>query len=159
MEFVGIIISQRQSTLNPFLPNTRQKQTITARKDVLFTRFNTDYPADYQRPSMSVSDIVALKLDGVVSCHYVDRIAFTAIPGFFQGENYLKNAEMAVEDDYNMIDGIINNGPKEPTVAELEAQAKAGQNISLMDLAGAIKRESQPEKKSVVEKLQNRTKP
>ena len=109
MEFVGIIISQRQSTLNPFLPNTRQKQTITARKDVLFTRFNTDYPADYQRPSMSVSDIVALKLDGVVSCHYVDRIAFTAIPGFFQGENYLKNAEMAVEDDYNMIDGRRNN--------------------------------------------------
>ena len=47
---------------------------------------------------------------------------------------------------------------KGPTVAELEAQVKAGQNISLMDLAGAIKRESQPEKKSVVEKLENRTK-
>ena len=126
--------------------------------DVLFTRFNTDHPADYQHPSMSISDIVALKLDGVVSCHYVDRLAFTALPGFFQAENYLKNAEMAVEDDYNMIDGIINNGPKGPTVAELEAQVKAGQNISLMDLAGAIKRESQPEKKSVVEKLKSSTK-
>ena len=126
--------------------------------DVLFTRFNTDHPADYQHPSMSISDIVALKLDGVVSCHYVDRFAFTALPGFFQAENYLKNAEMAVEDDYNMIDGIINNGPKGPTVAELEAQVKAGQNISLMDLAGAIKQESQPEKKSVVEKLKSSTK-
>ena len=138
--------------------------------DVLFTRFNTDHPADYQRPSMSISDIVALKLDGVVSCHYVDRLAFTSLPGFFQAENYLKNAEMAVEDDYNMIDGINPEEsviPKKsdkrirrkgPTVAELEAQVKAGQNISLMDLAGAIKRESQPEKNSVVKKLQNSTK-
>ncbi len=30
-------------------------------------------------------------------------------------ENYLKNAEMSIEDDYNSIDGIINNGKKEPT--------------------------------------------
>ena len=41
--------------------------------------------------------------------------------------------EMAVEDDYGMIDGIINNGAKEPTVAELEQQARNGQPISLMD--------------------------
>jgi len=74
-------------------------------------------------------------------------------PGIF-----LKNAEMAVEDDYNMIDGIINNGPKGPTVAELEAQVKAGQTISLMDLAGAVHRERQPEKKSVVKKLKNKPK-
>lgn len=40
-----------------------------------------------------------------------------------------------------MVDGIINNGPKQPTVAELEEQAKSGQPISLMDLAGAIQRE------------------
>ena len=126
--------------------------------DNLWEKFNTDHPADYLRPSMSVSDIIALKQDDVVSCYYVDRFGFSALSGFFQAENYLKNAEMAVEDDYNMIDGIINNGPKGPTVAELEAQVKAGQNISLMDLAGAIKRESQPEKKSVVEKLKNRTK-
>ena len=43
---------------------------------------------------------------------------------------------MTVEDDYGMIDGIINNGPK-ATVAELEAQARSGQPISLMDLADA----------------------
>lgn len=56
-------------------------------------------------------------------------------------ENYLKNAEIATEDDYGMIDGIINNGPKQPTVAELEAQAKSGQPVSLMDLADAVHRE------------------
>ena len=58
-----------------------------------------------------------------------------------QPENYLKNAEMVMEDDYGMIDGIINNGPKEPTVADLEAQVKAGMSISLMDLAAATRRE------------------
>ena len=45
---------------------------------------------------------------------------------------------MTVEDDYGMIDGIINNGPKEPTVAQLEQQARSGQPISLMDLAAAV---------------------
>ena len=34
--------------------------------------------------------------------------------------------------DSGMIDGIINNGPKQPTVADLEAQVKAGMSISLM---------------------------
>ena len=100
---------------------------------------------------MSVSDIVALKQDGTVTCHYVDRLAFTAMPGFFQ-ENPLKNAELMMEDDANMIDGIINNGPKQPTAAELEAQVKAGQSISLMDLAAAAHRE-RGEKKSMLARL------
>ena len=129
--------------------------------DTLWDTFNTAHPADYLRPSMSVSDIVAIRKDGVVSCHYVDRLAFTELHGFLQPENYLKSAEMAMEDDYNMVDGIINNGPKQPTVAELEEQAKSGQPISLMDLAGAIQREKEekqqkpaPEKKpSILAKI------
>lgn len=111
--------------------------------DTLWDTFNTAHPADYLRPSMSVSDIVAIRKDGVLSCHYVDRLAFTELHGFLQPENYLKSAEMAIEDDYNMVDGIINNGPKQPAVAELEEQAKSGQPISLMDLAGAIQREKE----------------
>ena len=39
-----------------------------------------------------------------------------------QPENYLKNAEMALEDNYGMIDGIINNAPKQ-TVAEQEERS------------------------------------
>ena len=67
-----------------------------------------------------------------------------------------KNAEMALEDDYGMIDGIINNGPKEgPTAAGLEAQVKAGQTISLFDLAAATHREHR-EKKSVMARLQQK---
>ena len=46
-----------------------------------------------------------------------------------------------MEDDYGMIDGIINNAPKQPTVAELEAKVNAGQSISLLDLANAVQAE------------------
>ena len=121
---------------------------------VLWDRFNNDHPADYHRPSLSVSDIVALKQNGVVSCHYVDSFGFQELPAFLKPENYLKNAEMAVEDDYDMIDGIIDNG-KNPTVAELEQQAKTGQPISLLELAEASRRENDEKKKSVVERLRN----
>ena len=120
----------------------------------LFYRFNNEHPADYGHPSMSVSDIVAIKRDGKVSCHYCDSFGFEQVPGFLP-DNPLKNAEMAVEDDYGMIDGIINNGPKEPTVAQLEQQARSGQPISLMDLAAAAHREDRDKKKSVMEQLKS----
>ena len=123
----------------------------------LYNQFNNDHPADYHHPSMSVSDIVAIKQDGKVSCHYCDSVGFTQIPGFLP-ENPLKNAEMALEDDYGMIDGIINNGAKEPTVAELEQQARSGQPISLMDLAEAVHREERDRKKSVVDQLKSQPK-
>ena len=123
----------------------------------LFYRFNNEHPADYAHPSMSVSDIVAIKRDGKVSCHYCDSFGFEQIPGFLP-DNPLKNAEMAVEDDYGMIDGIINNGPKEPTVAQLEQQARSGQPISLMDLAAAAHREDREKKKSVMEQLKSQPK-
>lgn len=62
-------------------------------------------------------------------------------------DNYLKTAEMSVEDDYNMIDGIVNNGDNK-TVAELEADVKDGKSISLLDLADAIERENKETKQS-----------
>ena len=89
----------------------------------LWERFNTDHPADYHRPSMSVSDIIAVKQDGVVSCHYCDSVGFAKVPDFIS---------------------------RKPTVAELEAQVKAGQTIALTDLADAVHREK---KKSVVARL------
>ena len=126
--------------------------------DNLEYRFNNEHPADYRHPSMSVSDIVAIKQDGKVSCHYCDSFGFQQIPGFLP-DNPLKSAEMTVEDDYGMIDGVINNGPKEPTVAQLEQQARSGQPISLMDLAAAAHREDRDKKKSVVEQLKSQPKP
>lgn len=52
--------------------------------------------------------------------------------------NPLRTAEMSTEQNYNMIDGIPNNTP---SVGELEAKAKAGEQINLSDLAAAIKAE------------------
>ena len=80
------------------------------RLDELYETFNIRRPEDFRGHSLSVSDIVALKQNGVVSCHYVDSWGFKALPDFLKPENYLKNAEMAMEDDYGMIDGVINNG-------------------------------------------------
>ena len=131
--------------------------TVPEQLEKLYQQFNLEKPVDFHSPSMSVSDIVAIKQDGKVSCHYCDSVGFTQIPGFLP-ENPLKNAEMAVEDDYGMIDGIINNGAKEPTVAELEQQARNGQPISLMDLAAAAHREEREKKKSVMEQLKSQPK-
>ena len=85
--------------------------------------FNNDHPADYQRPSMSVSDIVAIKKDGVVSCHYCNSFGFEQVTDFIS---------------------------QKPTAAELEAQALAGQTISLSEFSEAIHREK---KKSVIPPL------
>ena len=108
----------------------------------LYETFNIRRPEDFRSHSLSVSDIVALKQNGVVSCHYVDSWGFKELPGFLKPENYLKNAEMAMEDDYGMIDGIINNGPRK-TVAELEEQSRNGTPISLLELAQAVQREDE----------------
>ena len=48
-----------------------------------------------------------------MTCHYVDSVGYKELPHFLKPENYLKNAEVTVEDDYGMIDGIINNGESE----------------------------------------------
>ena len=99
----------------------------------LYVKFNVARPEDFTGHSLSVSDIVAVKENGQISCHYVDSFGFRELQGFLTPENYLKNAEVGVEDDYNMIDGIVNNGRKDesqerPSVLEKlrEEQAKAG---------------------------------
>lgn len=105
--------------------------SVEAALDQLWYQFNNEHPADFQHPSMSVSDIIALNRDGVVTCHYCDSFGFAQLTDFLT--------------------------PK-PTVAELEAQVKAGQTISLTDLAGAVHREK-GQKKSVVAQLKNQPQP
>ena len=53
--------------------------------------------------------------------------------------NPLKHIEDTIEQNDNNFDGIINNTPQTPTVDALEQKAKAGEVISLTDLAEAIK--------------------
>ena len=85
-------------------------EDVNRQLEDLYVKFNIDHPDDFRGHSMSVSDIVALKVVGEVSFHYVDSVGFQKLENFMKSENYLKNAEMAMEDDYGMIDGIINNG-------------------------------------------------
>lgn len=87
----------------------RDRETML---EELYMKFNLDHPADFTGHSLSVSDIVALKVDGVVSCHYVDSIGFVELPGFFSGRNHLRTIEDAVEQNDNSFDGVINNMPE-----------------------------------------------
>lgn len=189
---------------------------VTSQRDRLeeiWERFNNDHPADFKGHSLSVSDIVAIKQNDVVTYHYCDSYDFKELPqfgepappvpdNFLTGEkmqtprgsfsladltkeqmaaagygyhhssddgtyhimgnstrafairnedNPLRTAEMSTEQNYNQIDGVINN---QPTVAQLEEDAKSGNPISLMDLLDATRRE---EKQSVMEQLKTKT--
>ena len=50
--------------------------------NTLWNRFNTDHPPDYLHPSMSVSDVIAVKQNGTVTCYYVDQFSFATLDGF-----------------------------------------------------------------------------
>ena len=110
----------------------------------IYTRFNIDHPQDFKGHSLSVSDVVVVQQGGQSTAHYVDSFGYKTVPEFLQPENYLKNAEMSTEQNYNMIDGITNNAS---TVGELEAKAKAGEVISLTELATAIQAEKGQDRK------------
>nr|WP_313129516.1 YodL domain-containing protein [Anaerocolumna sp.] len=193
----------------PFTQYANQRDRL----EEIWERFNNDHPADFKGHSLSVSDIVAIKQNGVVTYHYCDSYDFKELSkfaepapivpdNFLTGEkvetprgsfsladmtkeqmaaagygyhhssddgayhimgngtrafairnedNPLRAAEMSTEQNYNQIDGILNN---QPTVAQLEEDAKSGKPISLMDLLDATRRE---EKQSVMEQL--KTKP
>ena len=109
----------------------------------IFEKFNFDRPEDFKGHSLSVSDVVVLHQNGQDAAHYVDSFGYKEVPEFLQEQtqqpekiNPLKHVEDTIEQNDNNFDGIINNTP---TVDELEAKVKAGEQISLVDLAEAIK--------------------
>ena len=107
----------------------------------IYTRFNIDHPKDFKGHSLSVSDVVVLHQNGQDTAHYVDSSGYRQVPKFLQPpekENPLKHVEDTIEQNDNHFDGIINNTP---SVDELEKKAKSGEQISLTDLADAIKAE------------------
>ena len=109
----------------------------------IYRTFNTDdRPADFRGHSLSVSDVVVINRGGKEEAHYCDSIGFTPVPEFMR-ESPIKTAEMSTEQNYNMIDGTLNNAP---SMGELEARAKAGEQISLFDVAEAAKAEAQKPK-------------
>lgn len=111
----------------------------------IYRTFNADdRPAGFRGHSLSVSDVVVVNRGGKEEAHYCDSIGFTPVPEFMR-ESPIKTAEMSTEQNYNMIDGTLNNAP---SMGELEARAKAGEQISLFDVAEAAKAEAQKPKQT-----------
>ena len=108
----------------------------------IYTRFNIDHPKDFKGHSLSVSDVVVLHQNGQDTAHYCDSVGFQQVPEFLR-ENPLRTAELSTEQNENMIDGVLNNAL---SLGELEAKAKAGEQISLTDLATAVKAEEKAPK-------------
>lgn len=85
----------------------------------IYTRFNIDHPEDFKGHSLSVSDVVVLHQDGGDRAYYADSFGFSEVPQFLEQqraaekENPLAAAEMSGEQNYNMIDGQVNNLPPE----------------------------------------------
>lgn len=95
----------------------------------IYRTFNIDHPADFKGHSLSVSDVVVLHQGGKDTAHYCDSFGFQQVPEFLR-ENPLRTAELSTEQNENMIDGVINNTP---SMGELEAKVKAGEQISLTE--------------------------
>lgn len=108
--------------LSPALAANRTPEAIL---EGLYVRFNLNRPDDFRGHSLSVSDVIALNLNGQTECYYTDSFGFYKLPSFLERENALKNAEMMLEDDYNMIDGIVNNDVKEAQRAHSREQKAA----------------------------------
>lgn len=106
---------------------------------------NAYYAADYVK---AIAPLTGEKPTEIQRAHIrAQKVTAQEQPAHEQPENYLKAAEQTTEQNYNMIDGQINNTP---TAAELEEKAKAGEQISLAEYAEALKAEkkqTEPEKK------------
>ena len=96
----------------------------------LFTKFNIDRPEDFHGHSLSVSDVVVLKQQGIVNYYFVDSFGFKELPGFDSGRNPLRGIEDQIEQNDNQLDGIINNMPEE-TVAEKEAKTSVVEKLKV----------------------------
>ena len=87
--------------------------------ETIYRDLNVNHPEDYHGYSLSMSDVVVLREYGKDTAHYCDRIGFTEVPQFLnpqqaqEKDNPLRTAEMTIEDDYGMIDGVINNGRRD----------------------------------------------
>ena len=87
----------------------------------IYTRFNIDHPKDFTGHSLSVSDVVVLHQSGQDAAHYVDSFGFRQVPEFLQEQPQQEKPAH--------------------TVGELEAKARAGEQISLAEYAAALKAE------------------
>ena len=104
----------------------------------LYEKFNENRPKDFTGHSLSMSDVIVLKQNEVLSAHYVDAIGFKEVPEFIKPLNHLRSIEDTVEQNDNHFDGLINNIPAKDLDKTREA---------------ADGQESKPQKESVKQRL------
>ena len=130
----------------------QDEATTNERLHALYQQFNFNPPKEFTGHSLSVSDIIALQEQNVISYYYVDDIGFQQLPGFNSRNNPLRSLEDSVEQNDNNLDGIINNLPP---VLEANPRPDENQFLMLQEQARNNEMEQKEKKKSVREKLQN----
>lgn len=105
-----------QGKLNP------ENQSTGEILESLYELFNLYHPDDFRGHSLSVSDVIVLRKDGRDQAYYVDAFGFKQVPEFLAADP-LHKVEELLEDDYGMIDGLINNGEKKEEKEENEKQS------------------------------------
>lgn len=98
-------------------------KTLADHLNYLYYRFNQDRPEDFKGHSLSVSDVVAIRHQGELTCMYVDSFGFKPLADFY-ADTPLRTAEMSMEDDMNLLDGRINNGRSDAVKADLPEERR-----------------------------------
>ena len=65
--------------------------------NVIYNEFNCNKPADFMGHSLSVSDIIAINMDGMITSHYVDSFGFAEIPRFIESSSLMPDAFLTGE--------------------------------------------------------------
>ena len=108
----------------------------------IYARFNFMKPEYFTGHSLSMSDIVGLKQNGRSTFHYVDSFGFPEVKDFLP-DNLLHSAEISLEDDYSMIDGIVGNNGRNPALEEKKPDAtKPEDRLPLREQLRQVMREN-----------------
>ena len=145
LEEKGLPIDRANYALAYTAPFPERIEFLSDRDPVLnriYENFNINHPADYLGRSVSNSDVIVLKYNGDISAHYADSVGFKELDNYaFFGEDVLKTP-IAGTDTGRFENGWIADmsapSPPVPSVAELEADARAGKTISILDLSKAV---------------------
>lgn len=129
-----------------FLVNPEDLEDKISFLNDVYHKFNTDHPKDFEGHSLSVSDVVVIQQNGVLSAHFVDTWGYKELENFGAvRENPLKAIEDTVEQNDNSFDGIINNTP---TMDELEEKVSRGEIVSVTDMIDAAKADKKKAKQA-----------
>jgi hypothetical protein len=105
--------------------------------ETLYTRFNDSLPSDYAARSVSVSDVIVLQQGGEVTAHFVDSAGFMELPSFTGNER-------------EQTPTLSQLDTSSPSVADLEADVKAGKSIFVAELAKAVNAESKDNPRIII---------